>query len=174
MSRMILGAMAALCLTGVSGQASAQQAAPAVAITPAPAPTPEEQIATLQARLAQSEQALANHRALLAQARAAGALKDELLILGRTRNAELYQIASDILDRYAGVGIGEALVRREPFVQAARVDLQNRVQDYEDRLRAARIDETTLPPSVEQRMDEDLARRRAESAAAAPAATPAQ
>lgn len=168
MNRMILGAVAALCLTGVSGQAMAQQAAPVTTVVPAPAPvpTPEEQIAALQARLAQSEQALANHRVLLAQARAEMALKDELLVLGRTRNAELYQIANQILDRYAGVGIGEALVRREPFVQAARVDLENRVQDYEDRLRAARIDESTLPPSVAQRMDEDLARRRAEAAAA--------
>jgi len=178
MNRMILGAAAAVCLAGLSGQASAQQAAPVgvapVASAPAPAPTPEEQIARLQARLAQSEQALANHRILLAQARADGALKDELLILGRTRNAELYQIASQILDRYAGMGVPEALVRREPFVQAARVDLENRVQDYEDRLRAARIDETTLAPSVERRMDEELARRRAEAAAAEPSATPAQ
>lgn len=177
MSRMILRAIAALCLAGVSGQASAQQTAPAGAVPPGAmpvaAPTPEERIATLQARLAQQEQALENHRVLLAQARAEMALKDELLILGRTRNAELFQIANQILDRYAGVGIGEALVRREPFVQAARVDLENRVQDYEDRLRAARIDETTLPPSVEQRMDEELARRRADAAAAA-AAAPAQ
>lgn len=178
MSRMILGTIAALCLAGVPGAASAQQTAPTGAVppgvTPVAPPTPEEQIATLQARLMQSEQALANHRVLLAQARSEGALKDELLVLGRNRNAELYQIASDILDRYAHMGVGEAMVRREPFVQAARVDLQNRVQDYEDRLRAARINETTLPPSVERRMDEDLARRRAEAASAEPSAAPAQ
>lgn len=175
MARVIRSLALGLALTGLAGVASAQQAptqsAP-VAAVPAP-PTAEEQLATLQARFAQQGQALENHRRMLAQARAEIALKDELLVLGRQRNAELYQIASQILDRYAGMGVGEALVRREPFVQAARVDLENRVQDYEDRLRAARVYETTLPPSVERRMQEDLERRRAEAAAAEPA-TPAQ
>lgn len=176
MKRMIIATVAGLALASLSGQILAQEAPYSAEATAAVAPSPEEQIATLQARLAQQEQALQNHRTLLAQARAESALKDELLILGRTRNAELYGIASEILDRYAGVGIGESLARREPFIQTARVNLQNRVQDYEDRLRAARIDETTLPPSVERRMDEDLERRRAAAAAetAEPPATPAQ
>lgn len=175
MKRMIIAAVSGLTFASLAGQALAQTPYPVDAAAPA-APSPEEQIAALQARLAQQEQALQNHRVLLTRARAESALKDELLILGRARNAELYGIASEILDRYAGVGIGESMARREPFVQAARVDLQNRVQDYEDRLRAARIDETTLPPSVERRMDEDLERRRATAAAetAEPSATPAQ
>lgn len=176
MNRLIITAFAGLAMASLASPILAQETPYPVEATASAAPSPEEQIATLQARLAQREQALQNHRTLLAQARAEGALKDELLILGRARNAELYAIASEILDRYAGVGIGESLARREPFVQAARVDLQNRVQDYEDRLRAARIDETTLPPSVERRMDEDLQRRRAAAAAetAEPPATPAQ
>lgn len=162
-----------LCLFGMSTQAWAQER-PYSTEAAVPAPSPEAQIVSLQARLAQQEQALANHRVLLAQARAEGELKDELLILGRERNAELYRIASEILDRYSGVGVGEALARREPFVQAVRVDLENRVQDYEDRLRAARIDEATLPPSVERRRDEELDRRRAEAATAEPSVTPDQ
>lgn len=176
MTRMIIATVAVLTLSCFAGAVPAQERPYLVDATVAATPSPEEQIAALQARLAQQEQALQNHRTLLAQARAEGALKDELLILGRVRNAELYEIASEILDRYSGVGIGEALARREPFVQAARVDLQNRVQDYEDRLRAARIDETTLPPSVERRMEEDLERRRAAAAAesAEPSAPPAQ
>lgn len=173
MARMIRALALGLALAGLAGAASAQQV-PVAPVTAVPAPpTAEDQLAALQARFAQQGQALENHRQMLAQARAEIALKDELLVLGRQRNAELYQIASQILDRYAGMGVGEALVRREPFVQAARVDLENRVQDYEDRLRAARVYETTLPPSVERRMQEDLERRRAEAAAAEPA-TPAQ
>lgn len=174
MKRMIITTVAGLALASLSSPLLAQETPYPVEATAVTAPSPEEQIATLQARLARQEQALQNHRTLLAQARAEGALKDELLILGRARNAELYQIASEILDRYAGVGIGESLARREPFVQAARVDLQNRVQDYEDRLRAARIDETTLPPSVERRMDEDLQRRSAAAETAEPSATSAR
>lgn len=172
MTLMIRSSAIALAVALLSGPVLAQEspeaAAPAAAVE---APGAEDQLAALQARFAQQEQALQNHRQLLAQARTEIALKDELIVLGRQRNAELYQIASQILDRYARMGVGEALVRREPFVQAARVDLENRIQDYEDRLRAARIYETTLPPSVEQRMQEDIDRRRAEAAADEP--TPA-
>lgn len=107
MKRMIITTVASLALASLSSPLLAQETPYPVEATAVTAPSPEEQIATLQARLAQQEQALQNHRTLLAQARAEGALKDELLILGRTRNAELYGIASEILDRYAGVGIGE-------------------------------------------------------------------
>lgn len=110
----------------------------------------------LQARNAQLEQALENHRVLLAQARAEAALKDELIVLGRERNAELYGTAKEILDRYGDLDFRDVMSRREPFVQASRVRLENQMQDYEDRLRAARVYETTLPPSVEARMQRDL------------------
>lgn len=155
------------------GAASAQERLYAPKSEAPAAPSAEAQLSALQARFDQQGQALENHRQLLAQARAEIALKDELIGLGRERNAELYNIASEILDRYAGVGVTEAMSRREPFVQATRVRLENRVQDYEDRLRAARIHETTLPPSVERQMQEDLDRRRAEAAAAEAETTPA-
>lgn len=125
------------------------------------------QMERLQARNAQLEQALENHRALLAQARAEATLKDELIVLGRERNAELYGTAKEILDRYGDLDFRDVISRREPFVQASRVRLENQMQDYEDRLRAARVYETTLPPSVEARMQRDL-----EGAAPAEAASP--
>lgn len=135
----------------------------------AEAPTPPDvQIEALNARLDQAEQALANHRTLLAQARSEIALKDELIVLGRERNGELYAIAQEILARYGDVDFREVLSRREPFVQTARVRLENRMQDYEDRLRAARVYETTLPPSVERRMQQELDQRRSAEAAATP------
>lgn len=49
-------------------------------------------------------------------------------------NAELYKVGTEILDRYAGVGIGDALASREPFIGFKRVELQNLVQDYQDKL----------------------------------------
>lgn len=160
-------------------------ASPSLAQTPyltpgqaAPAEAVEDgavQLERLRVRNAQLEQALENHRLLLAQARAEAALKDELIVLGRERNAEIYAIANEILGRYGDLDFRDLVSRREPFVQAARVRLENRMQDYEDRLRAARIYETTLPPSVEARLRNDVAGAPIEAAKASPAPTsPAQ
>lgn len=52
----------------------------------------------------------------------------------RDANGELYKIGSEILDRYAGVGVSDAFTTREPFVGFKRVELQNLVQDYQDQL----------------------------------------
>lgn len=128
-------------------------------------------IIELGARADRQAVALANAQAELKARRDTAVLKDELLVLGRERNAELYKIAQEILAKYADVDVGEALSRREPFVQARRVALENAVQAYEDRLRDSRVLESTLPPSVERRMQEDLAR--SQDAPAATAAKPA-
>ncbi|WP_165186545.1 hypothetical protein [Caulobacter soli] len=156
---------AALCgaLHVPAAQAAAAKPMPA-AVVPA-----ADQVLALQAELAdlrdryQRQQVVAdNARQETDALRAELKLKDELLVLGRQRNAELYTISSEILDR---------LARRkslEPFVQAHRVSMENKVQDYEDRLRAARVYDTTLPPSVQLRMQQEL------SAKAAAAPDPAQ
>ncbi len=55
------------------------------------------------------------------------------------KNAEMYQIGTEVLNRYANFGIGTALTAREPFVGTTRVKLQNLFQDYADKLADARI-----------------------------------
>ncbi len=52
----------------------------------------------------------------------------------RVKNAELYTLATEILERYKRFGIGEALAAREPFTGNAKVKLQNIVQDYGEKL----------------------------------------
>jgi chromosome segregation ATPase len=52
----------------------------------------------------------------------------------RTRNAELYKLGVEILERYKSFGIGEALAAREPFTKNGKVKLQNLVQDYDEKL----------------------------------------
>jgi chromosome segregation ATPase len=52
----------------------------------------------------------------------------------RAKNAELYKLGNEILDRYNRFGIGEALAAREPFTGNAKVKLQNLVQDYGEKL----------------------------------------
>ena len=110
-------------------------------------------IAALETELARQTQIATNARQSLEALRAEMKLKDELLNLGRERNAELYKIASEIADKY---------VRNrstEPLLQYNRVRMENLRQSYEDRLRAARIHETTLPPSVQDRMNKELNER---------------
>jgi len=50
------------------------------------------------------------------------------------RNAELFRIGSEILDRYEKFSLGAQFLAREPFVGRARVELENQIQDYNDKL----------------------------------------
>ncbi len=52
----------------------------------------------------------------------------------RTKNAQLYKLGMEILERYKNFGVGEALAAREPFTGNAKVKLQNLVQDYGEKL----------------------------------------
>jgi chromosome segregation ATPase len=58
------------------------------------------------------------------------------------RNAELFRIGSEILDRYEKFSLGAQFLAREPFVGRARVELENQIQDYEDKLTA----QEDIPP----------------------------
>jgi hypothetical protein len=144
--------------------AAARQNAAAVTQPQAAAPKPPSEVETFRAEAASLREQLDrqhviadNARAQLDQARAEIRRKDELLALGRTRNAELLLLGREILDRYRRKDFGAVLAGAEPFTQLTRVKLENLAQDYEDKLRAARFTTDTLPPSVEAKMKADLA-----------------
>ena len=68
------------------------------------------------------------------------------------RNIALFKLGNEILDSYAKFGLGQAIIAREPFIGTSRVKLENLVQDYDDRLRAQRINKApavTRAESVE-------------------------
>jgi chromosome segregation ATPase len=50
------------------------------------------------------------------------------------KNAEMYRLANEVLDRYAQFGLGTAISAREPFVGIMKVKFQNLVQDYQNKL----------------------------------------
>ncbi|MGC1480621.1 MAG: hypothetical protein WA771_08950 [Chthoniobacterales bacterium] len=54
-------------------------------------------------------------------------------------NRKLYDIGKEILDRYEGFGLGDAITAREPFVGTTRVKFQNLMQDYSDQLAEQKI-----------------------------------
>ena len=57
----------------------------------------------------------------------------------RTQNAALYELGTALLGRYENKGLGEVLVSKEPFIQTARVTLENTKAQYQDKLDAARL-----------------------------------
>lgn len=69
----------------------------------------------------------------------------EVLVLNRKvadqqiKNAGMFKLGNEILDRYAKFGLGAALTAREPFVGLTRTKFENLIQDYGDKLAAEKI-----------------------------------
>jgi chromosome segregation ATPase len=53
-------------------------------------------------------------------------------------NAALYLVATEVIDRYEGLGLGSALARSEPFTRLARTRAENAADAYRDRITALR------------------------------------
>jgi hypothetical protein len=115
----------------------------------------EKEAEALKAKLSEEESNAARLQEALAQwkaaaersaasARAAAAQRDKEMANAVTserraedlaaKNAELFRIGSEILDRYEKFGLGSQFLAREPFVGRARAALENQVQDYEDKM----------------------------------------
>ncbi len=56
-----------------------------------------------------------------------------------TYNRELHEIGTDLLKRYENKGFGEVLGTREPFIQKARVRLENLSEEVRGKLEARRL-----------------------------------
>ena len=67
-------------------------------------------------------------------------LASKIVVLDRriadqqVKNAEMYRLGNEVLDRYAQFGLGTAISAREPFVGITKVKFQNLVQDYQNKL----------------------------------------
>jgi chromosome segregation ATPase len=57
----------------------------------------------------------------------------------QTKNAAMYKVAGEILNRFSKFGLGTAIAAREPFVGLTKVKLQNLMQDLSDQLADQRI-----------------------------------
>lgn len=60
-----------------------------------------------------------------------------------SRNAALFKIGNELLARYEGKGVFSILLEGEPVTQLKRVELENLIQDYQDKL----LDEKIAPPA---------------------------
>jgi len=120
----------------------------------------EKNIATLNNRLAEREKRLVDYIAALDkwkaayQAAAAAAkkadgdrekLSGEVVSLKNTvadrerKNIALFNVSNEILDRYQNYALGKSLAAKEPFIGNARVEIENHVQGYQDRILDQRL-----------------------------------
>ena len=146
-----------LALSAASAPLGAAFAQDTAAKPPTEAEKLRAEVAELRRQLDRQTLIADNARGQVTRMREDVRIKDELIELGRTRNAELFKLGGEILDRYGRKDFFDLVGGSEPFVQSSRVRLENLVQDYEDKLRAARFTRDTLPPSVEARMRAELA-----------------
>ncbi|WP_367870914.1 phage major capsid protein [Luteolibacter sp. Populi] len=127
----------------------------------------EKTIAGLNNRLAEREKRLveyiaaldkwkAGYEALAGAARAKEAegakFADEAIALKRTvadrerKNIALFNLSTEILDRYEGYALGKSLVAKEPFIGTARVQAENLVQGYRGKILDNRLNAPATKP----------------------------
>lgn len=58
----------------------------------------------------------------------------ELIQSCESKNTELVRVNRELLDRYRKKGVFDALLQREPLTQLKRVEIENTVQEYQDRI----------------------------------------
>lgn len=58
----------------------------------------------------------------------------------KSDNRKLHALAVEILNRFEGFALGEAITAREPFTRIARVQLQEIIQNYGDEIEEVRLD----------------------------------
>lgn len=61
------------------------------------------------------------------------------------RNADLYQVSVDMMNRYQSKGVVDALLQKEPFTGIEKVRVDNVMQDYRDKAADARFTSGIAP-----------------------------
>lgn len=128
--------------------------------------TSDKTISDLGNRLAEREKRLAEYIAVLDKWKAgyeaaAGAargkeaenakLKEENIVLKRSiadrerKNIALFNVSTEILDRYEGFALGKSLAAKEPFIGNSRVQVENLVQGYKDKILDNRLNAPSKP-----------------------------
>lgn len=64
------------------------------------------------------------------------------------KNAELYQISTELMEKYKNKGVISALLQAEPFTQLKKVEIQNILQEYKDKAQDAQIPPSRSPANM--------------------------
>lgn len=74
------------------------------------------------------------------------AARDKELSVCTADNRKLGALSKELLSRYAGKGVWDAMLVREPLTQIKRVELENLVQQYGDRITESLVAPATAAP----------------------------
>lgn len=106
---------------------------------------------TLAAKLAETEIKLAETKEALNKSVLAGRQldaelkqKNESLTICQAKNAKLHGYGVDLLDRYEKKSCGDALLQTDPFTQLKRVEIENLMEDYREKLDEQKLDEKKM------------------------------
>jgi chromosome segregation ATPase len=91
------------------------------------------------AELARQQEALAARAKEISSLQASGRQGAAALATCEEKNGALAVVATELMDKYRDVGFWDALRRREPFTRVRRVQVENLLEDYRDRVEASRI-----------------------------------
>lgn len=90
-------------------------------------------------RLQRADDIISQANARVEAAEQQAAATQAVLALAAERNRELVEIGMKILDDYESLSLGKKVAAREPLTGLYRVQLENKLQDFEDELAAAQF-----------------------------------
>jgi chromosome segregation ATPase len=93
-----------------------------------------QSIQALRGELATARRTIGLREEALAGLQARHKVQAEGLQICIVNNDALHKLGLELLDRYAGKGVAEVLAVNEPFLQFKRVELENLVQGYRDKI----------------------------------------
>lgn len=98
----------------------------------------------LAAELAETKEALNKSALAGRQLDADLKQKNESLAICQAKNAKLHGYGVDLLDKYEKKGCGDALLQADPFTQLKRVEIENLMEDYREKLDEQKLDEKKM------------------------------
>ena len=132
---------------------SAQRSASVAKQKTAQITTLEEQIAELKARLAESEKHVA--QGAESQQKSLAEISRLQIQLGKlnkdlaaseAKNLQLYKYSVELMDQYKNKGVWSGVAQMEPFTGLKRVEIENLLDEYRDKLDAQKVESTAPKP----------------------------
>jgi chromosome segregation ATPase len=99
----------------------------------------ERQLREAQGELVRVRQSLAERDAALKEAQALGAAQGAARNDAEQKNAQLYALSRELIERYRTQGFWDAVKRKEPFTGLEQIKVENLLEGYRDRADEARV-----------------------------------
>lgn len=97
-------------------------------------------LAETEKKLAETSDALGKSETSGRQLSAGLQQKTQGLATCEAKNEKLHGYGTELLDRYEKKGCGDAMLQGEPFTQLKRVEIENLVEDYREKLDEQKLD----------------------------------